>query len=228
MSVPLPQGANPSDAGQGPGAPGGQVPPPSDAQGQVPASDQTGTQNQSNLTPEQMQAIIRQLRDNEAKHRQEKAAWEAAKREAELAQMSAAERAKAEAEDYKKQLETIRANARDNALEAAVALKARELGIVYPDLAKLAIAAQVSYGDNDKPQNVDELLRAFIQSHPNVTSASAVSQNTSIANAPRPQQGVITITNAQRRDMRWIEQFKQQHGVSSLAEAINKGIARFE
>lgn len=227
MSVP--SGANPSDPGQVPGAPGVQVTPPSPpANGQVPSSNDTAAPSQQELTPEQLRDALRKARDDAASYRIKAEKYEQDRLAAERAQMSAAERANAELADAKKQLETIRANARDNALEAAVALKARELGIVYPDLAKLAIAAQVAYGDNDKPQNVDELLRAFIQSHPNMTSASAVSQNTSVANAPRPQQGTITITKAQRGDMAWVEAFKKQHNVRSLQEAIQRGIATLE
>ncbi len=223
----VPSGANPSGGGQEPPTPGGQVPPSSEANGQEPNGNQ-GASQQSELTPEQMKAIIRQLRDNEAAHRKEKQAWEAAKLEAERAQMTAAERAKAEAEDYKKQLEQVRANARRNALEAAIANESRALGIVYPDVAFAAIEHAVSYGEDDKPLDVGEKLRVWVQAHPLMTSAAAVSANTSVANAPRKEQGVITVTREQRQDMRFLENLKKELNVWSLSEAINKGLVHLE
>lgn len=223
----VPSGANPSGGGQEPPTPGGQVPPSSEANGQEPNGNQ-GASQQSELTPEQMKAIIRQLRDNEAAHRKEKQAWEAAKLEAERAQMTAAERAKAEAEDYKKQLEQVRANARRNALEAAIANESRALGIVYPDVAFAAIEHAVSYGEDDKPLDVGEKLRVWVQAHPLMTSAAAVSANTSVANAPRKEQGVITVTREQRQDMRFLENLKKELNVGSLSEAINKGLVHLE
>ncbi len=230
MSAPT-QGSNPAPGGEMPPAQGGAMPPTPPANGVMPSSDPANQGQPPNprqgWTTEQYEDALRKAREEAIQHRKKLDEIEAARTSAERAKMDEASRAKAELEDAKKQLETIRAHARDNALEAAVALKARELGIVYPDLAKLAIASSVQFGDDDKPQNVDELLRAFVQTHPNLTSASAVSANTSIANAPRPQ-GQIVITREQRGDMAWVEAFKKQYGVKSLGEAITKGIARFE
>lgn len=198
------------------------------AQGQVPPSSDPATPVQPELTPEQLKDALRKARDDAASYRIKAEKYEQDRLAAERAQMTAAERANAELADAKKQLETIRAHARSNALEAAVAVKAGPLGIVYPDLALAAIEKQITFGDDDKPQNVDELLRAFIQAHPGLTSAANVSANTSVANAARPQPGQIVITREQRGDMAFIEAFKKQHNVRSLGEAITKGIARFE
>ncbi len=218
-----PGGANPSDPGQVPGASGGQVPPPSAGNGQVPPPNDQAPHQQDTLTPEQLRDALRKARDDAAAYRKKAEEYEAARTAAERAKMDEATRAKAELEDAKALVEKVRAHARQNALEAAVAVKAGPLGIVYPDLALAAIEKQVTFGDDDKPQNVDELLRAFIQSHPGVTSASNVSRNTSVGNPARPSQGTQVITQEQFKSFAFREQWRKDHQGQTLGEAVQKG-----
>ena len=79
-----------------------------------------------------------------------------------LAELTDTQRAQAEADTHKTRAEALAAKL----LERDIADAANKAGITAPDLAALAIAPNVKLDAHGVPTNLDELMKAFVEAHP--------------------------------------------------------------
>lgn len=120
------------------------------------------------------------MRENQQLRAREKAAEEA-KQAADLAKLGDVER-------LTKQLEIEAASreaAQARAAQTEAKLLAKDLGIVYPDIAVAAIKDQLKIGKDGSLENAEDLLKAFITAHPLMAA-----QQTPPTTQAAPQVGV--------------------------------------
>jgi hypothetical protein len=141
------------------------------------------------------------LRDREAKA-------EEATRKAELAKLGDVER-------LTKQLEIEAASrqaAQARAAQTEAKLIAKELGIVYPDIAVAAIKDQLKIAADGSLENAEDLLKAFIAAHPLMAAQQAITPSQAApqvgiqpANPSRSSQAVQPRTFDPANPTRWAD-----------------------
>lgn len=158
----------------------GATPTPSTPAKGTPAS---GAMPQATMTHEEALAKIAELerhasnKDEEAKRHgskltaaekqlavyqeKERAAQEAALSEMEKSNKRAAE-AEAKIKQYQQELITL-----------SVKLAAKDMGIIDPDIAALAIQKTLEFGDDGMPSNLDDALKALVKQKPYLVPAKA-------------------------------------------------------
>lgn len=125
---------------------------------------------------EEAAAARKTVRELEAKLAELTQADEARKR----AELSETERAQAEAAEHRTRADALAARLLERDIEAA----ATKAGINAPDLAAMAIAPNVKLDAKGLPTNLDELMKAFAEAHPQLV-APAPGSNQGRANPGR-------------------------------------------
>jgi hypothetical protein len=109
------------------------------------------------------------MRENQALRKRLDALDEAAK-QAELDKLGNVERLQ---KQYEAEVVSRKA-AQDRAAQTEAMLLARELGIVYPDVAVAAIKDKLKIAADGSLENAEDLLKAFIEAHPLITAQQAI------------------------------------------------------
>lgn len=154
--------------GQAPTQPEGQAP-NTNTDGQAPAASENQTDATRSQREAQLEAEVKALRAENAKHRKRNQEDEARRQQEVEANLSEAERAKAEAERAKQEAAKLREQLTATALRAEVAARANALKIVDPDAA-LALMDRdlVAFGDDGRPvgTSVQTALEALVAAKP--------------------------------------------------------------
>lgn len=175
-ATPASIGGQAPDGGQGQAPTAGQQPqagattPPSSSPA-APASA-PATSGQSGLTPEQLAAEVARLTKELGDTRREAAEHRTARKKLEDAQLSDAQKLEQRATEAEAARDTYKARI----ASYAVQLAAQKLGIIDPELAALAIAGQLKYGDDGAPTNADELLKALLVNKPYLAGQAGQAQ----------------------------------------------------
>jgi Skp family chaperone for outer membrane proteins len=131
-------------------------------------------EEQANRHGKSLSAAEKKLAEYEAK--------EQAVRDAQLSEAEKANKARAELEQRNQQLQ-----------KQLVASKVREaamaLGIINPKIAAAAIEAELEYGDDGMPTNLDESLKRLVKENPYLVPVK-------VEAPPEPAQSVPAATNA--------------------------------
>lgn len=117
-------------------------------------------------------------------------AEEEAKRQADLAKLGDVERLQKQLDDAAKSTKA----AQDRAAQAEAMLIAKNLGIIYPDVAIAAIKDQLKVSKDGALENAEDLLKAFMESHPLIAAQGQPPSSP----ASQPQQVGIQPANPSR------------------------------
>lgn len=149
--------------------------------GQEPAAAPQG-QEPSSADPKAFDAdYVHKLREEAATYRRKAKELEAEVTTYRQAQMTEAEKLKAEADAAKAQAQATQQALRQARLEAAVSKAAVKAG-VDAELLNRLVGSEVQYNDAGEPSNVDELAARLVTQYPQL----------------RPVQAVLASTNPQR------------------------------
>jgi len=175
MAAPTPANSNPQAGGSSPDP---ATTPNTQAGGAPP--DNAGQHPQAGEGQISADKVREIQRENQALRKRLDALDEAAKA-AELAKLGDVERLQ---KQYEVEVASRKA-AQDRAAQTEAMLLARELGIVYPDVAVAAIRDKLKVAADGSLENAEDLLKAFIAAHPLITAQQTP------ANQPPPQAGVL-------------------------------------
>ncbi len=143
------------------------------ADGQVPettasAGNETGAAPSGSSGSEKFDAeYVRQLREEAAKHRTEKAAAQAELKKLQDAQLSDAERQSKRLAELEAQSQRFDADKRDLQARLTVEREARKLGVIDEDAAyRLLDSSKLKFDDDGRPTNAGDLLKELVRERP--------------------------------------------------------------
>jgi hypothetical protein len=113
----------------------------------------------SQTAPQDYERIIAKLREENAAHRTKLSTYEKAEADRQAAALSDVEKATKRAAEAEARIQQYQ----QQLAAAHVKLAAQAMGIIDPDLAALAIAGQLQFGDDGLPTNVDALLKELVK-----------------------------------------------------------------
>lgn len=125
----------------------------------------------------ELERALRNATEERDRHRKKLSGYEDAERKAQEAQLSEIERATKRATEAESRSEQYR----QQLVTAHVKLAAQAKGIIDPDLAALAIAAELEYGDDGMPNNVEKALEKLVKNKPYLVAQQAQQQQTPTA-----------------------------------------------
>lgn len=159
-----------------------QTPPADDEQPQDPPAtaeddDDAGDGDLPEAVKAQLKAARKSARDASAAARaaeQRAAAAEAALKDKNDAELSELERAQARAAEAEAAAEAAQASAKETALRYEVQVQANKLNLHDADTAyRLIDAADVTWGDDNRPTNVEALMKALVKERPFLARSKA-------------------------------------------------------
>ena len=133
-------------------------PTPTPPEAPAPHGDEQVANPAAKKYAEEAAAARKTVRELEAKLAELTQADEARK----LAELTDTQRAQAEAETHRTRAEALA----KTLLERDIAEAANKAGITAPDLAAMAIAPNVKLDAKGIPTNLDELMKTFVEAHP--------------------------------------------------------------
>jgi hypothetical protein len=144
------------------------------------------------------------------RHRKKLSSYEEQERKAQEAALSEVEKATKRATEAEQRIKQYQ----QQLVTAQVKLAAQSKGIIDPDLAALAIAGQLEYGDDGLPTNVDKALDDLLKTKPFLAKA----QPTSTPAIPNPP--VVPVIPAMNPGRSQLQQSGTRTRPPSLSEAF--------
>lgn len=126
------------------------------------------------MSAEEAARIIRELRDENAKHRTERSKTEAELKKFQDAQLSEADKQARRLADLERANSDKDRELQELKLTRAIERKAAALSIIDPDAAaRLLDWSEIDYDEAGAPKNLDKLLTALIQTRPYLVATQA-------------------------------------------------------
>lgn len=131
------------------------------------ASPTTSTSVQATKSQQDYEAMIAELRKENAQHRTKLKSFEEAQAAADLAKLGDLEKAQKQAADLQKQHDDLKQKYQETIINSAVQRSALELGIVHPEkIGKLIDTSQLEFDDDGTPKNAKALVEALLKEMP--------------------------------------------------------------
>ena len=194
------------------GNPAGQAPTGQPAAQPQQAAAPTGQEPNEGLSLAATQAELTKARQEAAKYRTERNAFEADLKKRQEAEMTEGERLKARATELETQATQAANELRQERANRMVEREARKLSIIDEETALALVQHKIEYDDKGQPTNVTELLTALAKDKPFLVTqpgagagAGARQPAASAANPNRGGPSVGTFTESQIQDREFYE-----------------------
>lgn len=143
----------------------GQEPTTANTPGQEPATTTTATQ--AVKSQQDYDAMIAELRKENAQHRTKLKAFEEAQAAADLAKLGDLEKAQKQHADLQAKHAELEQRYKETLINSAVQRSALELGIVHPEkIGRLIDTSQLEFDDDGTPKNAKALVEALLKDMP--------------------------------------------------------------